>query len=151
MSSTSQIGPIPTKQDFFRYVPENDIEGSILGWTTSIRGAKKINMLGYLKGGGGLKIWCFVIHTTGPSYIVHEVFPRHFKHTHMGGGYLGTMIRGQKQNFSQQNFLWVRSIASFVTATRNRLKSGFFSLSSIKSPQAVFRVTVGWRHLSGRR
>ena len=32
MSSTSRIGPIPTNMNVFCYVPENEIEGEILGW-----------------------------------------------------------------------------------------------------------------------
>ena len=34
--SSSRIGPIPTKQELFCCVPENEIEEDILGWNRSI-------------------------------------------------------------------------------------------------------------------
>ena len=61
------------------------------------KGGKKNQYARLFKRGGGGRIWCFVIHTTGPSYIVHEVFPRHFKHTHMGGGILERWSGGRSR------------------------------------------------------
>ena len=46
-SSLLSIGPIPTINKWFRYIPENERVGEILGWNKSLTGFLIVENVGY--------------------------------------------------------------------------------------------------------